>query len=148
MRYDIPRMDELMAMVRDNPGFTLMQYVNGLDWGDLTKYDNYHERDLFRNAVSNALSALVKQGYIRRDTDQKPPRFYVRETIEPAEMKGPKYKHYVEYKGERVPLAELCKRHGLKRSTVHSRVIVHGWPLEEALTEPPNKHRRHKRHGN
>lgn len=145
MRYEPPRMDELMAIVRDNPGFVLMDHVDALDWGDLTKYDNYHARDLYHNAVSSALSALVKQGYLRRDNGQKPPRFFVRETIEPAEMKGPKYKHYVEYNGERVPLAELCKRHGIKRSTVHSRVIVHGWPLEEALTAPPDKHRRHKR---
>lgn len=148
MRHDIPRMDELMAMVRDNPGFTLMGHVDALDWGDLTKYDNYHARDLYHNAVSSALSALVKQGYLRRDSDQKPPRFFVREAIEPQPrpVKRP-YKHFIEYKGEWLPLAEVCRRHGVKRSTVHSRVVRLGWSLEEALTAPPDKHRRHK-HGN
>lgn len=144
MRHEPPKRDDLIALVRDNPGFTLMDHVDALDWGDLSKYDNFHARDVYRCEVSHTLMRLVKQGYLRRDSDQKPPRFFVRETIEPVRMKGPKYKHYVEYKGERMPLVELSKRHGVKRSTLYSRIIVRGWPIEEALTKPPDGHRRWK----
>lgn len=108
MRHEVPRMDELMVIVRDNPGFVLMDHVDALDWGDLTKYDNYHARDLYRNAVMNALCKLVRQGYLRRDNDQKPPRFYVCEEIAPRGMKGHSIKIYVEHDGRTVPLVDLC----------------------------------------
>lgn len=144
MRYDPPRMNELMAIVRDNPGFVLMDHVDALDWGDLTKYDNYHARDLYRNAVLNALSRLVKQGYLRRDNDQRPTRFYVCEEITPRGMKGHSIKVFVEFDGRTVPLVDLCRKYGIRRSTAYSRLKL-GWSVEETLTAPPDKHRRHKR---
>lgn len=142
MRHESPSRDELIALVRDNPGFVLIDHVNSLDWGDLSKFDNFHARDVYRCGVSKLLMRLVRQGYLRRDSDQKPPRFFVRETIEPVGMKKPRYKHYVEFDGERVPLIELSKRYGVKRKTLYSRIIVRGWPIEEALTKPPDGRRR------
>jgi hypothetical protein len=40
----------------------------------------------------------------------------------------------IEYEGEKVALQDLCDRHGLSYSTVHSRIYKHGWPVALALT--------------
>ena len=58
-------------------------------------------------------------------------------------MRRGKVKHYIEYKGERLPLAELCKRYGAPYSRVYHRVVESGIPIEKALTAPPDKHKRH-----
>lgn len=146
MRHDPPRMEELMGMVRDNPGFVLMDHLDALDWGDLTKYDNRLARSNYRSAVSSSLSALVKQGYLRSDTTQRPTRFYVCEEITPRRMKGHPCKIFVEHDGRTAPLADLCREHGIRRNTAYGR-LKRGWSVEETLTAPPDKHRRHK-HGN
>lgn len=40
---------------------------------------------------------------------------------------------WVEYKGERVQLRVLCKKHGLSYDTVHNRIYTLGWSVESAI---------------
>jgi hypothetical protein len=43
---------------------------------------------------------------------------------------------YVDFRGERVPLAKLAEDYGVDKDLVYSRVVVNGWDVERALTFP------------
>lgn len=44
--------------------------------------------------------------------------------------------HWVEYKGERMSLAEACERAGLPYKQVFERISKSGWSVEDALSTP------------
>ncbi|MEL6107045.1 MAG: hypothetical protein AAFU85_13460 [Planctomycetota bacterium] len=48
------------------------------------------------------------------------------------------------FTGEKLPLAELCKRHGHPACRVRNRVRERGWSLERALLDDPRPHARGK----
>lgn len=48
------------------------------------------------------------------------------------------------FTGERLPLADLCKRHGQDTCRVRNRVRQCGWSLERALLDDPRPHERGK----
>lgn len=43
---------------------------------------------------------------------------------------------WVDYRGEHVQLAVLCKRLGLRYDTVNDRIIKRGWEIERAIETP------------
>lgn len=43
---------------------------------------------------------------------------------------------WVDYKGERVRLKDICTRLGVSYDTAHDRIYHRGWDVERALTEP------------
>lgn len=47
----------------------------------------------------------------------------------------------VEWQGASVPLADLCREHGIDRSTAIYRIDVKGWSVERAMTEPVRESR-------
>lgn len=53
---------------------------------------------------------------------------------------GPRSREIV-HRGRRVTLSQLAEEHGLKATTLRSRLYVHGMPLEEALARPLNARR-------
>ena len=144
MHYDIPTTDEIIALVEANPGFVVKDYVNSLDWGDLDLRENREARYHSAHGLVTRISSLVRQGYLVRG-GTRPSRFSARDTVTSGPMKGPKYKHYVEYKGERLPLAELCKKYDAAYYRVYYHVIKSGKPIEEVLTAPSVLHERHTR---
>lgn len=48
---------------------------------------------------------------------------------------------YLEHQGEKLSLAEWCKRLGISKATVAYR-LAHGWPLDKAVLTPPSRARR------
>lgn len=50
----------------------------------------------------------------------------------------------LEYRGERLPVTELARRHGLRHADVLGRLRC-GWSLEKALTTPIDPHQRNVR---
>lgn len=46
---------------------------------------------------------------------------------------------YVEFRGERVPLARLSEEYGVDPDLVYSRVVVLGWDVERALSAPKRR---------
>ena len=144
MHHDIPTTDEIIALVEANPGFVVKDYVNSLDWGDLDLHENREARDKYAHGMVIRISRLIRQGYLVRE-GTKPSKFSARETVTSGPMKGLKYKHYVEYNGEILPLAELCKKYDAAYYRVYYHVIKSGKPIEEVLTEPSVLHERHTR---
>ena len=46
---------------------------------------------------------------------------------------------YVEYKGKKTPLKELCENMNIKYPTAYCRIKILGWSVEDALTKPVRK---------
>lgn len=144
MHHDIPSINETLALVEANPGFVIEDHVNSLEWGDLAQRENREARDKYKHGMGIRISRLVRQGYLVRE-GTRPSRFSARDTVTSDPMKGPKYKHYVEYKGEMLPLAELCKKYDATYYRVYYHVIKSGKPIEEVLTASSVLHERHTR---
>ena len=52
----------------------------------------------------------------------------------------------VEYNGKRQSLKEWSRELGFSRGVLESRIKIYGWPIDEALSTPSNKHnKRHRR---
>lgn len=45
--------------------------------------------------------------------------------------------HQITFRGRTLSLAEWSKETGINHATLRQRIIVHGWPVERALTEKP-----------
>lgn len=144
MHHDIPSINETLALVEANPGFVIEDHVNSLEWGDLNLHKNREARDKYAHGMVIRISRLIRQGYLVRE-GTRPSRFSAMETVASSPMKRPKYKHYVEYNGEILPLAELCKKYDAAYYRVYYHVIKSGKPIEEVLTAPSVLHERHAR---
>ena len=46
---------------------------------------------------------------------------------------------WVDFKGERITLKELCEREGVTYDTVHNRIYVLGWSVEKAVQTPSER---------
>lgn len=67
------RQEEVLALVREHPDFTVPELVDLNDWGDLEKYDNWKSRMIYRANLVNRLLKLLKFGLVERNyVDGKP----------------------------------------------------------------------------
>lgn len=54
-----------------------------------------------------------------------------------TQMRNTRLSLIVKFKGEKIPLLDLCEKYGINQRTVKTR-LRNGWRLEEAITTPVN----------
>lgn len=137
----VTRADVLRA-VEESDGFRVTDMLDATQWGDLSKFENWHRRNDTRLRILKHIAVLRAQGYI---VETDPGVFRACETITPR----PRYKMTritVDYQGEQWVLTELCKAKGLDYFVIYER-IRDGWSVEEAIETPKLRRGRRRRRG-
>ncbi len=62
----------------------------------------------------------------------------------PASAWGRATDHWIEWAGERLPMAEWSRRTGIPQSVLRYRIDLAGWSLDRALTTPRHGWRRRR----
>lgn len=135
----VPNTHEVLEMIRENPGFCPDEYVDSLQWGSQSDFEERRRKELFRRGVRIKAAKLHKQGYVRMDVVDGRRRYTLRTTLCPLPKRGSKKKKRepfsIEIDGKRWALSEYCKRYGYDYRLIYGR-LRRGWSPSKAIDTP------------
>ena len=131
MRLDFIRLDDVLQAVRDNPGLNsteLAEIVTGVSMSSLDRT----KRVSLQAKMGSKLALLRKQGWVEGTAELRP-RWRALDEPRPQPHKPfRRSRHEFLWKGEKLCLAEICRREGLSYDKVRYRVSK-GWTLDDAM---------------
>lgn len=95
--------------------------------------DRWNDFSLFLNDMGRKPSKMHSVDRINNDDGYHPGN--CRWAIPKEQMRNRSVTFYVDYHGEKIPLAELAEKYEIPANTLRARILK-GWDLEEALTKP------------
>lgn len=118
-------------------------------------YDNYYARGIkvckewdtfekFRDwALANGYDDTLTIDRIDVNGNYSPDN--CRFTTRKLQNNNTRANHYVEYRGERLTIAQWAERLGINQFTLHSRISIYKWSVEKAFTTPVRRLNRNEK---
>lgn len=112
----------------------------------ITVCDEWHDYATFREwSVTNGYDKEAKHGACTIDRIDNNAGYYpdnCRWVNSEAQCNNRRNNHIIEFNGVTHTISEWSRITGIRKDTLRRRIVMYGWSIERALTEP-NKHKQH-----